>query len=55
MDPSISGDRDSSITPNEELLKLGEYISKKTLSTMISSYQCMLPSALKAHKDFVVN
>ena len=46
---------DEDVILNEELLKLGEYISKKTLSTMISSYQCMLPSALKAHKDFVVN
>ena len=40
---------------NEEMLKLGEYVSKKTLSTLISSYQTMLPAALKAHKDFNVN
>jgi primosomal protein N'' len=40
---------------NEELLKLGEYISKKTLSTKIHSYQTMLPSALKAKKNFSVN
>ena len=40
---------------NSEMLKLGEYISKKTLSTLISSYQTMLPAALKAHKDFNVN
>lgn len=46
---------DEDIILNQELLKLGEYISKKTLSTKISAYQCMLPSALKAHKDFVVN
>lgn len=46
---------DEDIILNKELLKLGEYISKKTLSTKIAAYQCMLPSALKAHKDFVVN
>lgn len=40
---------------NSELLELGKYISKKTLSTLISSYQTMLPKALKAHKDFVIN
>ena len=40
---------------NEELLKLGEYISKKTLSTKIHSYQTMLPSALKAKKNFNVS
>lgn len=39
---------------NEELLELGSYISKKTLSTKIQSYQTMLPAALKAKKDFVV-
>jgi len=40
---------------NEELLELGKYISNKTLSNLISAYQTMLPSALKAHKDFIVN
>jgi primosomal protein N' (replication factor Y) len=40
---------------NEEMLDLGKYISKKTLSTLISAYQAMLPSALKAKKGFVVN
>ena len=40
---------------NSELLELGKYISKKTLSTLISSYQTMLPAALKAHKDFIIN
>lgn len=40
---------------NEELLNIGNYISKKTLSTKIAAYQSMLPSALKAHKDFKVN
>lgn len=33
---------------NEELLLLGEYLSQKTLSTLISCYQVMLPRALKA-------
>ena len=40
---------------NSEMLKLGEYISKKTLCNLISAYQTMLPAALKAHKDFNVN
>lgn len=40
---------------NTELLELGEYISKKTLSNLISCYQAMLPSALKAKNGFVVN
>lgn len=33
---------------NEELLSLGKYISKKTLCTLTSAYQTMLPTALKA-------
>jgi len=40
---------------NSEMLKLGKYISKKTLCNLISAYQTMLPAALKAHKDFIVN
>ena len=40
---------------NEEMLELGSYISKKTLSPLISAYQAMLPSALKAKNDFKVN
>lgn len=40
---------------NSELLELGKYISKKTLCNLISAYQTMLPSALKAHKGFNVN
>ncbi len=40
---------------NEEMLKLGEYISKKTLSPLISAYQTMLPSALKAKQNLTVN
>lgn len=40
---------------NDEMLQLGRYISKKTLSPLISCYQAMLPSALKAKKGFNVN
>lgn len=40
---------------NEELLELGKYISKKTLSKLISSYQTMLPSALKAKNKLNIN
>ncbi len=32
---------------NEELLKLGKYLQEKTLCTLITAYQTMLPSALK--------
>lgn len=40
---------------NSEMLELGKYISKKTLSPLISAYQTMLPSALKAKNNFKVN
>ncbi len=40
---------------NEEMLELGTYISKKTMSSLISAYQTMLPNALKAHHGFNVN
>ena len=33
---------------NPELLELGKYISKKTMCNLISAYQTMLPTALKA-------
>ncbi len=36
---------------NAELLSIGAYISKKTLSTQIQAYQTMLPSALKAKNN----
>jgi len=39
---------DEDVILNKELLELGKYISQKTLSTLISSYQVMLPKALKA-------
>lgn len=40
---------------NEELLDLGKYISKKTLTNLILCYQTMLPSALKAHVNNKTN
>ena len=46
-------DEESILT--EELLKLGEYISENTLATLISSYQVMLPKALKAKNGVIVN
>ena len=37
---------------NKEMLELGKYISQKTLSSLITCYQAMLPKALKAgHKN----
>ncbi len=33
---------------NDEMMELGKYISKKTLSPLILAYQTMLPRALKA-------
>jgi len=46
---------DDEVILNEELLSLGKYMSKKTLSTLISCYQVMLPKALKAQKGTIVN
>ncbi len=40
---------------NKELLELGKYISDKTLCTLISAYQVMLPTALKARKKTKIN
>ena len=39
---------------NDELLDLGKYISKKTLCTLTSAYQTMLPTALKAKKNTII-
>ncbi len=39
---------DDEVVLTDELLKIGNYISKKTLATKMSSYQAMLPKALKA-------
>lgn len=45
---------DNEVVLNEELLELGKYISKKTMCNLISAYQTMLPSALKAKSGFTV-
>ena len=42
---------DSEIILTKELLELGKYISESTLSTLISSYQVMLPTGYKASKN----
>ena len=52
---SVTLSNGDSVVINDEMMELGKYIKKKTLCTLISAYQTMLPSALKAHKDFVVN
>ena len=46
---------DDEVILNRELLELGKYISNSTLSTLISSYQVMLPKALKAKKNVKVS
>lgn len=46
---------DSEVILNEELLELGLKMQNKTLSTLISCYQVMLPKALKAKNGSVVN
>ena len=46
---------DKEVVINSEMMSLGRYIKDKTLCTLISAYQTMLPSALKAHKNFIVN
>lgn len=40
---------------NEEMLELGKYISKKTLSSLTLAYQTMLPRALKAREKNNIN
>ena len=46
---------DNEVILNDELLKLGEYIKDKTLCTLISAYQVMLPKALKAKNNTNIN
>lgn len=46
---------DEDVVLNDELLELGKFISKKYLSTLISSYQVMLPKALKAKNKSKIN
>lgn len=50
----ISSVIDEDAILNQELLELGKYISKKTMCNLISAYQTMLPSALKAKNGLVV-
>lgn len=38
-----------------ELIELGKYMSKKTISSLISCYQAMLPKALKAKAKVKIN
>lgn len=40
---------------NKELIDLGKYIQKTTLSTLISAYQIMFPKALKASNKTNIN
>ena len=40
---------------NKEGLELGKYIADTTLCSLISAYECMLPSALKAKKKININ
>lgn len=46
---------DDEIILNDELLSLGQEISKSTLSTLISAYQVMLPVALKAKRKVQIS
>lgn len=46
---------DSEVILNDELLELGRWLSHETLSTLISSYQAMLPKALKAKRNCQIN
>ncbi len=40
---------------NNELIELGKYVKKTTLSTLISAYQAMFPKALKASSKANIN
>lgn len=46
---------DSEVILTDELLSLGKYIKDKTLCTLISAYQAMLPKALKAQNKTKIN
>ena len=46
-------DETSVLTP--EMLEIGKYVSKKTLSNLINCYQTMLPKALKAKNGVLIN
>lgn len=40
---------------NKELLELGKFLSESTLCSLISAYECMLPTALKAKNGTSIN
>lgn len=46
---------DKDIILDSELLSLGKYMASKTLATLISCYQVMLPKALKAQAKTSIN
>ena len=46
---------DEDIVLNDELIKLGRFMKEKTLAPLISCYQVMLPKALKAKNNVVIN
>ena len=46
---------DTDVVLNSELLRLGKIMQEKTLSTLISCYQVMLPKALKAKNGTIIN
>ena len=46
---------DNDVVLNKELIELGKVMKKKTLSSLISCYQVMLPKALKAKNNVTVN
>ena len=46
---------DKDVVLNNELLELGKIIRDKTLATLMSCYQTMLPKALKAQKKTSIN
>lgn len=46
---------DTEVVLTDELLSLGRYIKDKTLCTLISAYQAMLPKALKAKHKTKIN
>ena len=43
---------DEDVILNDEMLELGSYMSKKTLTNLISCFQTMLPKALKAKHNY---
>ena len=48
-------DLDDTVILDDELLELGKFIKKTTLSTLMSAYQAMLPLAVKAKKKVHIN